>query len=116
MSSSVESIFAEALHEPDPARRAAYVATACGEDLALRNRIEALLRAHDEAGTFMRQPAAMPTVPESSGPGPAALRDALPEGPGTVIGHYKLLQRIGEGGFGTVWMADQERPVRRRVA
>src|SRR5436305_1709042 len=125
----IEAIFAEALRLADPERRGAYLASACGEDVRLRRRVEAVLAAHDAAGSFMAAPADPSAVATLDGI-PVVNRDLLAKGysrraaedgplaeqPGTIIGHYKLLQRIGEGGFGTVWMADQERPVRRRVA
>src|SRR6266516_297704 len=103
----VGAIFDAAIELP-PERRAAYVLAACaGEDL-LRLRVEALLRAHDSAGTFMDSLAVdsrreTPVVKPS-------------EQPGDRIGRYKLLQQIGEGGCGVVYMAEQEEPVRRRVA
>src|SRR5690242_2484034 len=101
----IEAIFAEAIGQPAGDARAAYVASACGDDARLRRRVEALIKAHENAGSFL---AGGETVDAPPNP--------LTETAGTVIGHYKLLQRIGEGGFGVVWMADQERPVRRRVA
>ena len=103
----VGAIFDAAIELP-PERRAAYVLAACaGEDL-LRQRVETLLRAHDSAGTFMDSLAVdsrreTPVVKPS-------------EQPGDRIGRYKLLQQIGEGGCGVVYMAEQEEPVRRRVA
>jgi serine/threonine protein kinase/tetratricopeptide (TPR) repeat protein len=91
-------------------QRAAYLEEACAGDEALRQRVEALLRAHEAAGTFMQGPAAERLPP--------TLVDALPptEKPGDRIGRYRLLQQIGEGGCGVVYMAEQEEPVRRRVA
>src|SRR5690242_14650927 len=86
------SIFAGAIERRSQAERAAFLDAACGADVGLRLRIEALLQAHEEAGGFLRDrteagdPAA--TVDQPGG-----------EGPGTVIGPYKLLEKIGEGGF-----------------
>jgi WD40 repeat protein/serine/threonine protein kinase len=100
-----QAIFTAALQE-DPEKRAAYLDQACGADPELRQRVEKLLDAHERAGSFLKQPA-------------AAVTDAyrpISEGPGTVIGPYKLLQQIGEGGFGVVYMAEQQEPVRRKVA
>lgn len=100
------AVFAAALELP-AGERAAYLARECGDDSALRGRIEALLRADSEAGNFMERP-----------PGEPGARSihAIGEKPGDRIGRYKLLQQIGEGGAGVVFMAEQEEPVRRRVA
>ena len=110
----VAAIFDAAVQETDPARRAAYLDDACAGDAALRGRVETLLEAHREAGSFLEEsPAEVNTLlAELADAGPLPLT----EGPGTVIGRYKLLQQIGEGGFGVVYMAEQTEPVRRRVA
>jgi WD40 repeat protein/serine/threonine protein kinase len=101
-----QAIFSAALPlERD--RRAAYLHEACGADAELRRRIELLLDAHEQAGSFMQRPAAG---------GVTEVHRPISEGPGTVIGPYKLLQQIGEGGFGVVYMAEQLEPVRRKVA
>jgi serine/threonine protein kinase len=107
-SSREEEIF-EAASKLPAEQRAAYLQTACGDDAALRARIEGLLKAHDEAVDFMEEPA---------GPARKTIVLTLPpdEKPGDKIGRYKLLQQIGEGGCGMVYMAEQEEPVRRRVA
>src|ERR1039457_2352362 len=101
------AFFSAALRLPS-GERAAYLDEAWAGDAALRQRIEELLQASDEAGNFLERPAATPpneTIP------------ALPaEKVGDKIGRYKLLQQIGEGGCGLVYMAEQEEPVRRRVA
>jgi serine/threonine protein kinase len=102
------SLFIEALEKTDAAERAAYLDAACGEDSSTRRRVEKLLGAHEAAEGILDRPA----VPEgTTGPHPLLI-----EGPGTVIGPYKLLQKIGEGGFGVVYMAEQTQPVRRTVA
>src|SRR5579863_8695548 len=88
-------------------KRAAYLGQACGQDSDLKDRVEKLLAAHERAADFLNQPAA--------GDLTAAYRP-IEEGPGTLIGPSKLLQQIGEGGFGVVFMAAQEKPVRRMVA
>ncbi len=90
------------------AERGVFLDQACGSDTVLRQRVEALLRAHGEAGDFLEQ---APTSPES-----AAVFAPAGEKPGDWIGRYKLLEQIGEGGCGVVYLAEQEEPVRRRVA
>jgi serine/threonine protein kinase/formylglycine-generating enzyme required for sulfatase activity len=90
--------------------RAAFLDEACGEDAQLRAEVESLLAAHDAAGAFLGRP----TGDLRSGASGAAADGDAPSP--RVIGRYKLLQEIGEGGFGTVWMAEQSEPVRRRVA
>jgi hypothetical protein len=101
------NLFAEALHLPS-SQRSAFLQRACGDDAKLRERVEALLRAHDSAGDFLEKPPpdAMESGPETS----------IGEKRGDRIGRYKLLEQIGEGGCGVVYMAAQEEPVRRRVA
>src|SRR5713226_8997517 len=103
----VGAIFDAAIELP-PERRAACVQEACAGNDALRQRVEALLRAHDSAETFMASPAV------ASRGGTVVVKPA--EQPGDRIGRYKLLQQIGEGGCGVVYMAEQEEPVRRMVA
>ena len=87
----------------------AYLEGACGGDHALRARIEALLAAHEGSGGALDVP------PSDLKPATVDERP-LSEGPGSVIGPYKLLQQIGEGGMGIVYMAEQQEPVRRKVA
>jgi serine/threonine protein kinase/tetratricopeptide (TPR) repeat protein len=103
----LESLFVATLQKA-PANRAAYLDQACVDDPALRERVEALLRAQEAAGSFLESPASSPVVTVNEQP--------VGEGPGTIIGPYKLLQQIGEGGMGTVWMAQQTEPVKRQVA
>jgi serine/threonine protein kinase len=108
-------IFIGAVQRPAPADRRAYLELACGNDDRLRRRVEDLLAAFDQAGSFLREPTVAPvaTAEYPSGPGsnPAAF-----ELPGTVIGPYKLMEQIGEGGMGVVYVAAQHQPVRRKVA
>jgi tRNA A-37 threonylcarbamoyl transferase component Bud32 len=99
----VRELFGLALEHGRPQERDAFLTAACGDDEPLRRRVAALLCAHESPAAFL--------------PGrPAAAGLPAGEGLGTVIGRYKLLERIGEGGFGVVFMADQLEPVRRRVA
>jgi serine/threonine protein kinase/WD40 repeat protein len=108
----LEAIFASALAKASLQERAAYLDEACAGDAELRRRLEALLEAHDKAGSFLEKPAAAEVVTTDLPGRPAGAA----EGPGTRIGPYKLLQQIGEGGMGVVYMAEQEHPVKRRVA
>ena len=107
-----EELFAAALALP-VAERAAYLKRECGEDAELLRRVEDLLQVHEEAGDFLEAPAVsdLRNAARAGEPKPR-----LEEAPGAVIGPYKLLQKIGEGGCGIVYMAGQEAPVRRRVA
>jgi WD40 repeat protein/serine/threonine protein kinase len=102
------SIFAAALDITDPAARAAYLDEVCGQQPRLRQHIDELLAAQEKLGSFLAGPPIM--LPGTSAYLPVS------EGPGTRIGPYKLLQQIGEGGMGIVYMAEQDEPVRRKVA
>jgi serine/threonine protein kinase/tetratricopeptide (TPR) repeat protein len=99
-------LFLHAVGHVPPEQWDGYVAEACGADEALRQQVAHLLQVHREAGSFLEQPAE----------GLAATSAFGGETAGSIIGPYKLLQQIGEGGMGTVWMAEQTQPVKRKVA
>jgi len=107
---SLRSIFNQAVEILDAAKRAAYLERACGPDAALRQRVDALLHAHQQAGGFLD------TAQSGSAPNTVVLNLPPSEKPGDRIGRYRLLQQIGEGGCGVVYMAEQQEPVSRRVA
>jgi serine/threonine protein kinase/Flp pilus assembly protein TadD len=104
---SERDLFEAALDLP-PENRGAYLDGVCAGDVGLRHRLEGLLSKHGRAGNFLEPPAlsALATVDES----------VVGERPGTRIGAYKLLEQIGEGAFGVVFLAGQEQPVHRKVA
>jgi serine/threonine protein kinase/tetratricopeptide (TPR) repeat protein len=111
MSASVQreqAIFVAAVGQVPPDQWEAYARAACAGDELLLARVQQLLRAHAEAGSFLDVPA--PDLATTVAQPPAC------EGPGTLVGPYKLLEQIGEGGFGVVFMAEQQQPLRRKVA
>src|ERR1700731_4861736 len=101
-------IFLAALKQPTAGERAAFLDQAWGSDVSLGGQIEALLAEHERLGSYLEAPVAAAQGTVDNPP--------VSERPGTVIGPYKLLQQIGEGGMGAVFMAEQTRPVQRKVA
>jgi hypothetical protein len=95
------TIFAQAIEFASVDDRRRFLDQACGDDADLRAKVDYLVRHHFEAGSFLENPADL--LPTLSVPPP-------PEVPGTVIGPYKLLEQIGEGGMGVVYMAEQQKP------
>ena len=108
-----ETIFAAAVEKGTPTERAAYLDCACGDNVELRRSVEALLASHDAQSNVLDRPLVEMTATIGS---PAQADANLVEGPGAQIGRYKLMEQIGEGGFGLVFVAEQQQPVRRKVA
>jgi tetratricopeptide (TPR) repeat protein len=104
-----KAIFLQAIEQHAPQAWPAFLEQACAGDACLRAEVEKLLRAYTAMGSFHEAPRPAPT---------AVTTAAVPvtEQPGTVVGHYKLLEPIGEGGFGVVFLAEQHEPIRRKVA
>src|SRR5437868_12506582 len=99
-------IFFEALEMTRPEARAAYLQAACGRDFTLRRKVDELLKEHFSNDSLLAGPAL-------EGERPTIKLNLPPEeAPAQMIGRYKLLQQIGQGGCGVVYMADQEDPVR----
>ena len=103
-----QSLFIAALEKQKPEERELLLEQACAGNPELRHRVDKLLERHSLADSLLDEPPVSPAPTDSY--------HTVAEQPGTVIGAYKLLQRIGEGGFGVVYMAEQEKPVRRKVA
>jgi serine/threonine protein kinase/WD40 repeat protein len=105
---AVEAILFAALEKPSDQERSAFLDEACGHDAELRRYLERLLAAHPRIAGFLNAPAPelLSTIEHTP------IRERL----GTVIGPYRLMEQIGEGGMGLVFVAEQEQPVRRRVA
>src|SRR5262245_48874859 len=120
----VKELFVAALELPDVPARRAYLDRECGRDAVLRHQLDVLLRAHDDPASVLDKPLAEVAAaePDATGierpsPPPAGEVSPDPESLGMLLaGKYKLLELIGEGGMGSVWMAQQTEPVHRLVA
>ena len=111
---SERELFIAALQKENLAERQAYLDAECVDRPELREQVQGLLRLYEDAGSFLQKPAAAGDATYAFVPTTAT--HACEETPGTLIGPYKLLQQIGEGGMGTVFMAEQTQPIHRKVA
>src|SRR6516164_9141635 len=110
----IEAVFSAALELKDPTERDALLDHECGADIDLRMAVEELLRMHVGADRFFTRTSRGLKPPTTVISGRTFIDELEPEKAGTCLGPYKLLQRLGEGGCGVVYMAAQEKPVRRR--
>jgi serine/threonine protein kinase/tetratricopeptide (TPR) repeat protein len=112
----VKQLFVEALDKPPGEQREAFLRSACGEETELLLRINEMLGAHARASAVLPAPGDAPAVGLAATIHSDTIAAAASERVGEMIGPYKLLERIGEGGMGAVWMAEQREPIRRTVA
>ena len=118
---SQKTIFLQAIDLEDLNQRQAYLDSVCGENASLRKAVEALLAAHDRPENMLDDPLVQTPGPSVGNTGPFGTAEYVPltepiETIGSFIGPYRLMEQIGEGGFGLVFVAQQEKPVRRKVA
>src|SRR5262245_55672786 len=107
----VQAVFLAAVELDNPTERLALLDRECAADGELRQRVEALLKANDEPASYLDRPAVEFAQPTSTIDYPP-----IAERPGSSVGPYKLMEQIGEGGFGLVFVAEQQAPVKRKVA
>ena len=115
-----QTIFLNALEKSSPEERSQFLDSVCAGDSRLRLRIETLLKRHSDLGSFLEHPLASMEAPDVPANLPrdtaTVLESTCTATLGTVIGPYTIRQKLGEGGFGVVYLAEQTHPVRRKVA